>query len=143
VAQGSLIRTRRGSTDKQKRALRRPFSFGAIAAAREERGDALSTRPGSRQTRKWFSQRRSLKLREADDSAIRSRLEICTFRHNIKPMTGRTTKMMAMNERNTERQRSALDRIEGVCVRLASSTNVEALRRGLADIRVLIASKPQ
>src|SRR4029079_19433980 len=73
--------------------------------------------------------------------AIPGRLEICTFRHNIKPMTGRTTKMMAMNERNTERQRSALDRIEGVCVRLASSTNVEALRRGLAAIHLLIATK--
>jgi Na+-translocating ferredoxin:NAD+ oxidoreductase RnfE subunit len=58
-------------------------------------------------------------------------------------MTGRTSKMIAMNERHTEREHSALDRIEGVCLRLASSTNVDALRRGLADIHVLVASKPR
>ena len=48
---------------------------------------------------------------------------------------------LATSERETERQRSALDRVEGICARLASSTNVDALRKGLAEIRTLVASK--
>jgi hypothetical protein len=48
---------------------------------------------------------------------------------------------VATNERDTERQRSALDRVESICVQLASSTNVDALRKGLAEILLLIAGK--
>ena len=49
--------------------------------------------------------------------------------------------VLAINERNTDRQRSALEHIDSVCLRLATSTNVDALRRGLAEIRVLVATK--
>lgn len=47
----------------------------------------------------------------------------------------------ATSVRETEQQRSALDRVESICVRLASSTNVDALRKGLAEIRTLVANK--
>jgi len=46
---------------------------------------------------------------------------------------------MVTNDRET--RRSALDRAESICVRLASSTNVDALRKGFAEIPVLVASK--
>jgi hypothetical protein len=48
---------------------------------------------------------------------------------------------MVTNDRQSERQRSALDRVESICDRLASSTNVDALRNGLAEIRAVVASK--
>jgi len=48
---------------------------------------------------------------------------------------------MVTNDRETERQRRALDRVESICVRLASSTNVDALRTALAEIRILVTSK--
>jgi hypothetical protein len=64
-------------------------------------------------------------------------IEFALDRLHLERMPNR----VAIQERDTERQRSALDRVESICVQLASSTNVEALRKGLAEIRVLVAGK--
>jgi hypothetical protein len=62
---------------------------------------------------------------------------MCVGKHHL----GKMRNTMVTNDRETERQRRALDRVESICARLASSTNVDALRTGLAEIRILVTSK--